>query len=305
MTVLAGTIMAGCGPGERPAEHSGSKAARTFDDVDRSQWPDATPRRGLAKGLKLPLERYMQSYEQRVAIDQAVRDQQTACMAGFGFEFRPPPAGTTPPPNPNDANMERRYGITDRVVAERHGYGLAKEEPPAGSSSPKLGEAATMVLSGAVDKGDTKSSAPISYKGKEIPQGGCSGWAPRKVGAAGLDFSLVSRLNYESLTRSQETPKVRAALKSWSRCMKEKGYEVAIPFDAIHLTTGKGNGSEKAVAIALADIDCKKSTDLVSIWYRVDSGIQREQIKQHRTGLEASSKQNETAVRTAERLLRG
>lgn len=187
----------------------------------------------------------MQSYEQRVAIDQAVRDQQTACMAGFGFEFRPPPTGTTPPPNPNDANMERRYGITDRVVAERHGYGLAKEEPPAGSSSPKLGEAATMVLSGAVDKGDTKSSAPISYKGKEIPQGGCSGWAPRKVGAAGLDFSLVSRLNYESLTRSQETPKVRAALKSWSRCMKEKGYEVAIPFDAIHLTTGKGTGARK------------------------------------------------------------
>ncbi|MFJ7422810.1 hypothetical protein ACIQXD_30030 [Streptomyces uncialis] len=305
MAVLAGTAMAGCGPGGKPTGDTGSKAARTFADVDRSQWPDATPRRGLAKGLELPLERYMQSYEQRVAIDQAVRDQQTACMATFGFAFRPPPAGTTPPPNPNDANMERRYGITDRVVAEQHGYGLAKGEPPAGASSPKLSEAAAMVLSGGVREGDTKSSAPTSYEGREIPEGGCSGWAPRKVGAEGLDFSLVSRLNYESLARSQEKPKVRAALRSWSRCMKKKGYEVAIPFDAIHLTTGKGNGSEKAVAIALADIDCKKSTDLVSVWYRVDSGIQREQIEQHRAGLETSRKRNEAAVRTAERLLRG
>lgn len=274
-------------------------------EVDRSQWPEATPRRGLAKGLTLPLERYMQSYEQRVLIDQAVRDQQTACMAGFGFAFRPPPAGTTPPPNDNDANMERRYGITDRAVAERHGYGLAKEEPPASSSSQKLNEDATRVLSGVTGKESGKPSAPSSYKGRDIPQGGCAGAALRKTGAEGLDFSLVSRLNYESLTRSQKASEVKAALKAWSRCMDGKGYEVAIPFEAIHLTNGERSGSEKAVAVALADIDCKRSTGLVPIWFRADSGIQREQIKEHRTGLEASRNRNEAAVTTAERLTRG
>jgi len=307
MTALMGAAMAGCGPEpeEETADKAASSAARTLENVDRSKWPKATPERGLAKGLTLPLEQYMQSYEQRVVIDQAVRNLQTECMAGFGFDFRPPPAGTTPPPNANDANMERRYGITDRVVAEQYGYGLPENGPQTGASTPELTEAAGMVLSGAVRTGKRESPAPRSFKGKEIPEGGCTGWAKRKVGADGLDFSLVSRLNYESLAQSQETPEVQRAIGAWSRCMKSKGYEVAIPFEAIDLTNDTGVGSDKAVTIAVADIDCKKSVDLVSIWFRVDAGIQSKQIEKHQLALEETRKKNEAAIKAAEKMLRG
>lgn len=305
VTVLAGTVTAGCAPQEGTADEAASSAARTLEDVDRSKWPEATPERGLAKGLTLPLEQYMQTYEQRVVLDQAVRDLQTECMAGFGFDFRPPPAGATPPPNANDANMERRYGITDRVVAERYGYGLPENGPQTGSDAPELTEAAGMVLSGSVRTGDKESPAPRSFQGKNIPEGGCTGWAKRKVGVEGLDFSLVSRLNYESLAQSQETPEVQRAIGAWSRCMKGKGYEVAIPFEAIDLTNDTGIDSAKAVTVAVADIDCKKSVDLVSVWFRVDSRIQREQIDKHQLALEESRKQNEVAIKAAEKMLRG
>ncbi|MGW0596828.1 hypothetical protein ACWD11_06715 [Streptomyces sp. NPDC002776] len=303
MSVLVSTVTAGCAAEQE--RDPAAAAAQNLKNVDRSKWPPATPESGLAKGLTLPLEQYMQTYEQNVVIDQATRNLQSECMAGFGFDFRPPPAGTTPPPNSNDANMERRYGITDRKVAEKHGYGLDEKGPETGAQAPALTESAEMVLSGGLRKGDSVTPAPDSYEGKKIPKGGCTGWAQNKVGSAGLDFSLVSRLNYESLMRSQDAPEVRDATGKWSSCMKGKGYEVAHPFEAIDLNKGQPLDSERAISGALADIDCKKSVNLVNIWFEADSEIQRKQIEEHQLALDEARKQNEAAVKAAEQVLRG
>ncbi|MFF1839515.1 hypothetical protein ACFVXE_35900 [Streptomyces sp. NPDC058231] len=298
VAVLATAVgAAGCND---TASSGAGKAVSDQLKADTSNWPAATPQQGLAKGLSLPLEEYMQTYEQTVVIAQAVRNLQSQCMARFGFDFRPPPAGNTPPPNDNDANIERRYGISDRTIAEKHGYGLG-EPQQTGTRMPAISKAAMVVLSGR-SSGEKNAKAATSYQGKDIPEGGCSKWAIDRIGAGDLDFSLAGKLNQESLIRSQESPEVSAALKKWSACMKEKGYTVDLPFNAVDLAPVEG--SQKQIQVATADIDCKKSTDLVKIWFGQDAGLQRQQIDENQLALEEAKKKNDSAVKAAEKALR-
>ncbi|WP_406287935.1 hypothetical protein [Streptomyces sp. NBC_00209] len=288
---LAATATA-CG-GEEP---KGPSAAGT--NATAGPALATTPQSGLLKGKSLPLEDYMQTYQQTVTITRAVGVLETACMAEYGFDFQPPEAGRTPPPNDNDANIERRYGITDRKTAEKHGYGLAEEGAQTRTEMPPLTASAALVLSGSSSRTDKATSH--SYQGKQIPEGGCAGQSVRKVGADDIDMSLASRLAYDSLARSQESAKVRAALGTWSTCMKGKGYDVGTPFDAADLGTAK----RSSVSLALADIDCKKETGLVGIWFAEDTAIQKAQIEEHHLELEEARKNNEDAVKAAEKALR-
>ncbi|WP_343327564.1 MULTISPECIES: hypothetical protein [unclassified Streptomyces] len=259
----------------------------------------STPQSGLLKGRSLPLEDYMQTYQQTVTITRAVGVLETRCMADYGFDFQPPEAGRTPPPNDNDANIERRYGISNRKIAEKYGYGLVEQGEQTGGKMPHLTASAALVLSGRSSRDEKTTSH--SYQGKQIPEGGCAGDSVRKVGADDIDMSLASKLAYDSLAKSQESAKVRAALESWSTCMKGKGYTVATPFDAADIGTAGSSG----VTLALADIDCKAETGLVGIWFAEDTAIQKAQIETHHLELEEARKNNENAVEAAEKALRG
>jgi hypothetical protein len=64
------------------------------------------------------------SYEDQVTVEQAASDLQQSCMKDYGIDLTLPRAGANPPPSDNDANIERRYGITDRAEAEKYGYEL-------------------------------------------------------------------------------------------------------------------------------------------------------------------------------------
>ncbi|MFJ8789467.1 hypothetical protein [Streptomyces sp. NPDC102462] len=309
-TAVAGLLAlaaaaAGCtsGPGG-PGGTDGAQAAAAAG-ADTAAWPDATPRQGLAKGLSLPLEDYMQTYQDTVVLERASRKLQSECMARYGFQVTFPPVGVNPPPNDNDANIERRYGITDRATAERYGYGLAEEPDQRGQRMPKLSEAAVAVLTGRVAFSPEASAAPRSYRGKKIPEGGCGRWAVDRIGSSKPDFSLVSKLDHDSLDQSQQTAPVRSALAAWSRCMKGKGYDVGTPYEAPKLAPSAGDRpSQRAVNVALADIDCKESVDLVRIWFEQDAEIQRRQIEAHQLELTEAKKLNESALKTAEQALR-
>lgn len=191
----------------------------------------STPQSGLLKGKSLPLEDYMQTYQQTVTITRAVGGVlETRCMADYGFDFQPPEAGRTPPPpNDNDANIERRYGISNRKVAEKYGYGLVEQGEQTGGKMPHLTASAALVLSGRSSR-DEKTTSHSYQGGKQIPEGGCAGGdSVRKVGADDIDMSLASKLAYDSLAKSQESAKVRAALESWSTCMKGKATPWRLP----------------------------------------------------------------------------
>ncbi|MBD0708615.1 hypothetical protein BU197_09455 [Streptomyces sp. CBMA291] len=310
LLALAGAVLAlspltGCGPAD-PAEgapRAGAPGAAV--PVDESNWPKSTPDKGLARGLVLPLQQYMQTYKESVVIERAARGLQTECMAEFGFTIVFPPAGVNPPPNADDANMSRRYGITERDLAEKYGYGIPPDavEHPA---PPRLTPAAIAVLTGRKALDPRAEPAPATYQGKKIPKDGCQGSAFDRIGAR-IDFGLSSRLDHDSLVKSQETPEVQAVIKAWSGCMRKKGYEVADPYAATDLVR-RVEGVEtsgKEIAAALADIDCKKEVDLVRIWHTVDAALQARQVEQNQLALQQLKDKNAHAVKAAEAALRG
>lgn len=286
--------------------------ANSSSSVDKSTWPEATPTGGLAKGLSLPLEAYMETYQDTVALDDAERHLETQCLADYGLHVTSPPAGQTPPPKADDSNMPRRYGITDRALAEKYGYGLPDGmQHQEGTKMPELTKDQIEVLTGrtSIRNGPADPApekAPSTYQGKEIHQDGCAGWADDQLGTRDMDFSLVSQLDGESLTRSQQTPSVRNAIAAWSTCMKGKGYTVGTPYhvgDVVPHTDG--SPSKEEIVVAIADIDCKQSTDLVKIWFTEDSRIQEQQIKDHQSALDALRTRRIKAVASAQKTVNG
>ncbi|MFE6287970.1 hypothetical protein [Streptomyces sp. NPDC057877] len=310
LAVCAGLITSCAAPGGDRAESARpDPVADAASAVDRGNWPKADSD-GLAKGLELPLEAYMQSYEESVTLDNAQRRLESECMAEYGLKVTFPPAGMNPPPNDNDANMERRYGITDRAAAEKYGYGLPEAlQRQQRTELPALTQPQVEVLSGrtSLNPADTRAApARDSYNGKEIPEDGCAGRADDTLGTRSLDLTLVSELDGQSLVRSQATPKVRAALADWSACMKDKGYTVDVPYNAIDLAPRAGDTpSKEEIAVAVADIDCKESTGLVKIWFTADAKIQREQIAEHRDQLNVVRKEHTNALSAAKSALGG
>ncbi|WNI16187.1 hypothetical protein [Actinacidiphila sp. ITFR-21] len=151
--------------------------------------------------MVLPLEAYMEAYPERVAIDRALNRLTEQCMARYGFTLVLPPPGTTPPPDNDDSNMERRYGITDRAAAGRFAYTIGDEGEP-GQRMPALSDAETAVLTGRVAVKPDAATAPSTYQGKAVPDGGCAAEARDRVGVSLTDTSLEGRLDADSLDRS-------------------------------------------------------------------------------------------------------
>ena len=300
-------LISGCGS-ETAANNKNEKpAVEQKPVVNQESWPKATPEQGLVKGLSLPLETYMQTYQDTVALESASRDLQENCMAEYGFSIKFPPAGTTPPPSDNDANIERRYGLTDREAAARYGYGLPAEltDQPQ-QKMPELTDEQVQVLTGhskPAEPAEPGSSlavepAPKSYKGKEIHDGGCLGWAKSQLNQpTSEELTFVSELNGNSFTESMQTPVVKEALAEWSQCMKAKGYTASTPFDAAEIVphTEGGTASREEIAVALAEIDCKEKTGLIAVWFAEESKIQKAQIAKHQDKLNSTRTHNRKA----------
>ncbi|MEU6406007.1 hypothetical protein [Streptomyces sp. NPDC046985] len=288
--------------------------------VNKENWPAKTPTSGLVKGLTLPLETYMSSYADQVVVEQAADDLQQSCMKDYGIDLTLPLAGANPPPSDNDANIERRYGITDRAEAEKYGYEL----PPAlqehtRQTLPDLSGVEVEVLTGhtkpelpEVRKGVKTGQAPVpsrgtkparaEYDGKKLKTGGCIGWSKEQLGTKEAEPTLVAQLAGDSLVQSRKDDKVVKAMAAWSSCMDGKGHKgLADPYKAMDQgVTDGGQPSQDSIALAVDDIDCKKQTDLVKTWFGVESAIQDRQIadnKSRLTGIEEQHGEQLTAAR--------
>ncbi|MFE1830809.1 hypothetical protein [Streptomyces yangpuensis] len=301
------TSCAGTAPSAPPAK----PVAGDRPLVDRAKWPEATPGRGLAQGLTLPLETYMQTYQETVVLDGAVRQLQEECMADYGLPVRLPVEGTNPPPSDNDANMERRYGLTDREAAAAHGYGLPDEATePVRQKVPELEPAEFEVLTGrklpaAAAAGAPRQSAERardSYNGKKLHEGGCTDWAARQIAKPSQDdLTFVAELNGNSFTESMRLPAVTKALAEWSQCMDGKGHKgLTTPFDAANRVPHVvGRPSPEEIAIAVAEVDCKQQTGLVDVWFKEESRLQTALVAQHLGRLDPIRSRNGAAVHAA------
>ncbi|MFE2267575.1 hypothetical protein [Streptomyces griseosporeus] len=288
--------------------------------MNKENWPEKIPTSGLTKGLTLPLEAYMDSYEDQVTVEQAANDLQQSCMRDYGIDLTLPLAGANPPPSDNDANIERRYGITNRADAEKYGYEL----PPAlqehteqtmrelsgvevevltGHTKPELPQAAEGVKAGepiAVPNQGTKP-ARAEYNGKKLKTGGCIGWSREQLGVKETNPTFVAELAGDSLVQSMKDDKVIKANAAWSSCMDGKGHAgLADPYKAMEQdVTSDGKPSQESIALAVDDIDCKKQTDLVNIWFGVETAIQDKQIADNKSQLTAIKEQHGKEVTAA------
>ncbi|MDT7840165.1 hypothetical protein [Streptomyces justiciae] len=313
-------LVSACSSGATP--DTTKNAADGAPIVNKENWPEKIPTSGLTKDLTLPLEAYMASYEDQVTIEQAASDLQQSCMKDYGIDLTLPRAGANPPPSDNDANIERRYGITDRAEAEQYGYelppalrehttqtmrdlsgvevevltGHTKPEPPKTPEEVKAGEPV------AVPNQGTKP-ARAEYNGKKLKTGGCIGWSKDQLGVKEADPTFVAQLAGDSLMQSMKDDKVIKAIAAWSACMDGKGHTgLADPYKAMDQgVTSDGEPSQESIALAVDDIDCKTQTDLVKIWFGVESAIQDQQIadnKSQLTGIKEQHGNEVTAART-------
>ncbi|MFF5045018.1 hypothetical protein [Streptomyces nigra] len=303
-------LVSACSSGTTPDTTKNAADGRPI--VNKENWPEKIPTKGLTKDLTLPLEAYMASYEDQVTVEQAANELQQSCMKDYGIDLTLPRAGANPPPSDNDANIERRYGITDRAEAEKYGYEL----PPAlqehtrqtmrdlsgvevevltGHTKPELSQAHEGVKTGSAFTGPGQTKpARAEYNGKKLRTGGCIGWSKAQLGVQEADPTFVAQLAGDSLVQSMQDDKVIKAIAAWSSCMDGKGHTgLADPYKAMDQgVTHDGKPSQESIALALDDIDCKKQTELVKIWSDVETAIQDKQIADNKSQLTGIKEQH-------------
>ncbi|WP_406286860.1 hypothetical protein [Streptomyces sp. NBC_00209] len=285
-------LVAGCGQavnGSKTIDTENVSAAGVESPGPRvlhENWPEKVPSHGLAKGLALPLEEFMPSYADEIAVQEARDIAETACMRRYGFtDWRTEDLGVSPPVSDNASNMPRRYGLS--ILAEAKEYGYHTPSQGTESTPPPEQEAAGAET---VLRGADGSERVASFKGGALPEGGCTGEVDRKVGT--LDQHFVEELSSESFLQSQQEPAVKAAMSAWSGCMKERGFNAPTVWDTDELVGVQSETpTDKEIAIAVADVECKQDTDLIKIWFAQESAIQRQLVKENQASLGGAQNQ--------------
>lgn len=287
-TAMAAVSLSACTSSTGPSSDPSGAPTRSEVTADEE-------RQGLTAGMGLPLEAYLTSYTDQLTVQQAQGMLERACMAKMGFDYDPPAPVQDPGDlGQNGANMGRRYGISDPKTARTFGYHLEKN--PESSPTYEISMEMQYALMG-TDSGIP--NPPARLKAKDIPKGGCTGQARRKVPL--LDEDLASQLNYDSLEKSKADPGVQRAISAWSDCMAKQGHDVLSPLDVPELSNAAdgGNPSENEIAVAVADVECKTSTNLIRIWFSVEKKIQKQQIEKNQLVLDATKKENDEALKAA------
>ncbi|WP_328491688.1 hypothetical protein OHS59_02310 [Streptomyces sp. NBC_00414] len=277
----------------------------------------AVPKMLDVSSLVLPIEPYLFTDRQVGRLFRAKAVLTEACMRRFGHSL-PAPTGPIPETGTlNPANTAHRYGITDAAKAARYGYHpIPGSVPPQGKNKPtrpqpgpQPGPEAMLVLRGLKKDG---TPADADSRGRRLPAGGCQGEAtkalsgdPQKLG----NLELVGAINIGSYRDSQRDPRVVAVFRAWSRCMERQNqdYTYADPTRA----PGKDPefGGPKAgraeLALASADVACKRETNVIGVWSSVDAAYQRRAMAEKQREFAAVKKDMRAQLANADQALAG
>jgi len=159
----------------------------------------------------------------------------------------------------NDVTRNNLWGFFDASSAEQYGYAT-----PTGDDSYLL-----------LTMGDPGTALSSCF-------GQVSAVAPG--GSAAWPLYLHSLPDHGPQWPANDS-RFAAAEQSWSACMKDKGFDYATPDDARSDATQPSTDPAKQKAIAVADVACKVSTNLVGVGVAVQTAYQQEYIDSHREEL--------------------
>ncbi|MEU9303938.1 hypothetical protein [Streptomyces sp. NPDC048269] len=271
-----------------------------------------------SRTLAFPLASYAADARQRGILAEAQDVLIDQCMQRYGFRYPlRRKAGAV-----GKGDEGRRYGLSDAAEAARYGYTnleVNSTPKPPEKQEASMGPNEKLVLYGL--EADPSKPVPMTQEeseksdvattvvgGQKVPAGGCLResflklYAPSKDA---VDIMVPQNFGFEGYSRSQEDSRVRKAIKAWSDCMGKHGYTVDSPMDSQkQLGLNDTNlGSPQAIATAKLDVDCKKQTNLVGIWYTVETAYQKRLIEQNAETLDRAKKQLDERMRLAASLI--
>lgn len=269
-----------------------------------------------ALNLSLPIEPYLYSMKDLHRLKEAEGSLIEDCMKGFGFQYVAPESSLES--TGVRSRTDRRYGIADGKMAATYGYHLGENDPrsaaaavPTAGAPARPSAAMALVLMGGTgplpDKDLGKvSEAKRTYQGKKIPAGGCTGKARADLVGKGSygDPELSRNIKAESFDRSLEDSRTKAVFRTWSECMKAGGYSYKAPLDAPG-DDPRFNGpkaSREEIVMAVKDVSCKKKTNLVGVWFSVESAYQKQIIEKNQEALVQISKEKGDTLKKISKL---
>lgn len=243
----------------------------------------APPKLLRSVDLRLPLDDYLLSPAELRDLSAARVLLIRRCMTAAGLDY--PSRADSAPKGPMTWN-ERRYGITDPDLAAVDGYGLGAREPVSGKPAPRLDAEQRAALDG--------------------PQG-CTVRAgeEQRRGDPKLDRDLPRRLTAASFARSRRDPAVVDVAREWSDCMRAKGFRYTDPLapPADRRFAGPGEPAAAEIATATADVECKRRTNLVGVWFTAESAIQDGLVAGNRAELRRIRQTNDAELALSRRLV--
>ncbi|MDA2804019.1 hypothetical protein [Nocardiopsis suaedae] len=219
--------------------------------------------------LHVPFDEYRLSVVDHQEVAYARDLLMRSCMRDLGREWEvlEPPVRD---PAPTD---RRRYGLIEPQVAARYGYHMP---PPAPETRERL---RVHEEREELSPGDERAAFG---GGGEDGGGGCQERAEDRL-REDVPPPAESRVfDYESeaFEASMEDPAVERVFGAWSACMRDGGFDYSDPMEVLGdpAWARSERPTDHEIAVAEADVRCKRSTRLVEVWSGVESRIQLEAV---------------------------
>jgi hypothetical protein len=280
--VLFFALLAGCG-----ASNGGTDGEPTIGEL---------PTVLDAKDIRLPFDAYSDTGQDRTNAWTAMQMVGRDCMRRLGLDWMITPLG---PQQNEKTQYARRYGIFIDAEVRQWGYGTPPEQDSRREEKPpqvRLDKIQTDVWTGAIKQ---------LPSGQEVPAGGCSGEASRKLSGnrPEVDRSFAEKLANQAYKSAESDSRMTAAVKSWSVCMGTRGYTYKSPWGPNDQEWPKTSGAVSPVELstAIADLECRRSVRLVDLWYALEVAYQNRLIEANSEALADTKKYfDERKRRTSE-----
>lgn len=266
----------------------GGAACDSDAQTDKAEEPAVTTIPVVHSGAEivLPLDAYLADDATQQSISAALNILVRRCVEGFGLEFPVSLGGGSS--TAVVSGNSRRYFVFEEAAAQQDGYHIGKQqrEEIDRVSAERAANRGTQITSDV--QNIVEGKGPTVFNGKPVPQGGCSREAAVKLGGSKTNTASVNvqGLQLESYSRMLADSRVTAVNASWSKCMKEQGFDYPNPKSANEDRRWSSDEPTKLeIDTAVADAKCKREHNVVGIMLAVETAYQKRLVDQKITEL--------------------